>query len=179
MSRLLMLLAMAAMVVRIREDRQRLKAVNAQLAELLTGAEKLARTDPLTGLPNRRAFLERLSEELMRARRNAAPVCIAYLDVDNFKHLNDQRGHLEGDEFLRHIAAAIKDTVRATDVAARLGGDEFPCSSPTPSASPSSRWRTALWRGCGRSASAIRGSTSAPRWAWRGSTLLRRARSGS
>jgi diguanylate cyclase (GGDEF)-like protein len=125
MSRLIMLIAMAAMVVRIREDRQRLKAVNAQLAGLLTGAEKLARTDPLTGMPNRRAFLERLSDELLRARRNDTPVCIAYLDVDNFKHLNDQRGHLEGDEFLRHIAAAIKDTVRATDVAARLGGDEF------------------------------------------------------
>jgi diguanylate cyclase (GGDEF)-like protein len=125
MSRLVMLLAMAAMVVRIREDRRRLKDVNAQLAELLTGAEKLARTDPLTGLPNRRAFLERLSDELARARRNAAPVCIAYLDVDNFKHLNDQRGHAEGDEFLRHIAHAIKDTVRATDVATRLGGDEF------------------------------------------------------
>lgn len=125
LSRLVMLLAMAAMVVRIREDRRRLKDVNAQLAELLTGAEKLARTDPLTGLPNRRAFLERLTDELTRARRNAAPVCIAYLDVDNFKRLNDHRGHLEGDEFLRRIAAAIKDTVRAADVAARLGGDEF------------------------------------------------------
>ena len=125
MSRLLMLVAMAAMVVRIREDRKRLKDVNARLAELLTGAEKLARTDPLTGLPNRRAFLERLGDELARAKRNVTPVCIAYLDVDNFKHLNDQRGHAEGDEFLKHIALAIKDTVRASDVAARLGGDEF------------------------------------------------------
>jgi diguanylate cyclase (GGDEF)-like protein len=125
MSRLVMLLAMAAMVVRIREDRRRLKNFNAQLADLLTGAEKLARTDPLTGLPNRRAFLERISDELARARRNAAPVCIAYLDVDNFKTLNDHRGHLEGDEFLRHIANAIRETVRTTDVAARLGGDEF------------------------------------------------------
>jgi len=125
MSRLVMLIAMAAMVVRIREDRRRLKDVNERLATLLTGAEKLARTDPLTGLPNRRAFLERLSDELLRARRNESPVCIAYLDVDNFKNLNDKRGHVEGDEFLRHIAQAIKDTVRQTDVAARLGGDEF------------------------------------------------------
>jgi len=125
MSRLVMLIAMAAMVVRIREDRQRLKQMNARLTELLTGAEKLARTDPLTGLPNRRAFLERLAEELLRSRRNAAPVCIAYLDVDNFKRLNDARGHVEGDEFLKHAAHAIKDTVRETDVAARLGGDEF------------------------------------------------------
>ena len=50
---------------------------------------------------------------------------IAYLDVDNFKNLNDERGHPEGDEFLKHISHAIKDTVRASDVAARLGGDEF------------------------------------------------------
>ena len=125
MSRLVMLLAMAAMVVRIREDRRRLREVNAQLAEMLTGAEKLARTDPLTTLPNRRAFLERVGDELHRVRRNGAPICLAYLDIDNFKQLNDQRGHLEGDEFLRHLAAAIKDTVRETDVAARLGGDEF------------------------------------------------------
>ncbi len=125
MTRLLMLVAMAAMVVRIREDRRRLQIVNARLAELLDGAQKLARTDPLTGLPNRRAFLERLSEELARARRADEPVCIAYIDVDNFKKLNDKRGHVEGDEFLRRIAHAIKDTVRAGDVAARLGGDEF------------------------------------------------------
>lgn len=125
MSRLVMLVAMAAMVVRIREDRRRLRDINARLADLLSGAEKLARTDPLTGLPNRRAFLERLGDELNRAQRNGAPVCIAYLDVDNFKRLNDQRGHVEGDEFLRRIAAAVKETVRASDVAARLGGDEF------------------------------------------------------
>ena len=125
MSRLVMLIGMAAMVVRIREDRKRLKDVNARLAELLTGAEKLARTDPLTGLPNRRAFLERLGDEMARARRSHSPVCIAYLDVDNFKHLNDRRGHAEGDQFLRQIAHAIRETVRAGDVAARLGGDEF------------------------------------------------------
>jgi diguanylate cyclase (GGDEF)-like protein len=125
LSRLVMLVVMAGMVVRIREDRNRLKDVNAKLADLLSGAEKLARTDPLTGLPNRRAFTERLADELTRAKRSGGPVCIAYLDVDNFKTLNDREGHPEGDEFLRRIAQAIKDTVRATDVAARLGGDEF------------------------------------------------------
>jgi diguanylate cyclase (GGDEF)-like protein len=125
LSRLVMLVVMAGMVVRIREDRKRLKDVNAKLADLLSGAEKLARTDPLTALPNRRAFTERLAEELTRAKRSGGPVCIAYLDVDNFKTLNDREGHPEGDEFLRRIAMAIKDTVRATDVAARLGGDEF------------------------------------------------------
>ncbi len=125
MSRLVMLLAMSLMVVRIREDRRRLKQVNRRLAELLDGAEKLARTDPLTALPNRRAFLERLSDELARAQRARAPICIAYLDIDNFKRLNDKKGHVEGDEFLKKVAAAIKETIRHGDVAARLGGDEF------------------------------------------------------
>jgi diguanylate cyclase (GGDEF)-like protein len=125
MSRLVMLVAMAAMVVRIRDDRRRLKEMNARLSELLHGAEKLARTDALTGLPNRRAFIERLSAELAHAKRNAAPVCIAYLDIDNFKRLNDERGHVEGDQFLKRIAQAIRDTIRGSDVAARLGGDEF------------------------------------------------------
>ena len=125
MSRLLMLVAMAAMVVRIREDRRRLQVMNLRLADLLQGAEKLARTDPLTGLPNRRAFTERLGAELAHARRGKAPVCIAYIDVDNFKSINDEKGHAEGDEFLKNVAGAIRDTVRASDVAARIGGDEF------------------------------------------------------
>jgi diguanylate cyclase (GGDEF)-like protein len=125
LSRLAMLVAMAAMVVRIREDRRRLKDMNARLAKLLDAEEKLARTDPLTGLPNRRAFLERLSDELARARRNRQPICIAYIDIDNFKRINDEKGHVEGDEFLRQVAEAIRETVRASDVAARLGGDEF------------------------------------------------------
>jgi diguanylate cyclase len=125
MSRLVMLVAMAAMVVRIREDRRRLKEMNARLSDLLHGAEKLARTDALTGLPNRRAFIERLSAELAHAKRNRSPVCIAYLDMDNFKRLNDERGHVEGDQFLKKVAEAIRETVRASDVAARLGGDEF------------------------------------------------------
>jgi diguanylate cyclase (GGDEF)-like protein len=124
-TRLIMLVAMAWMVVRIRTDRRRLSEVNARLGELLSGAQHQARTDALTGLPNRRAFLERISDELARARRASAPVCIAYLDVDNFKRLNDQRGHSAGDEFLRDAAQAIRETVRTSDVAARLGGDEF------------------------------------------------------
>lgn len=124
-TRLLMLLAMGSMVARIRADRQRLQAANRRLAELLDGAERLARTDPLTGLPNRRAFLERLADEVARSRRSRRAICVAYLDVDNFKRLNDRKGHAEGDEFLKLVAHAIRDTIRSSDVAARLGGDEF------------------------------------------------------
>jgi diguanylate cyclase (GGDEF)-like protein len=124
-TRFVMLTAMAAMVVRIRADRRALKTANAKLGELLSGAEQLARTDPLTGLPNRRAFLERVSDELARGRRTRRPVSVAYLDLDNFKRLNDKLGHPEGDQFLRDVADAIRETVRSSDVAARLGGDEF------------------------------------------------------
>src|SRR4051812_48003051 len=125
MAPLAMLVVMGVMVARTRKDGRRLKQANARLGELLDGAQRLAREDPLTGLPNRRAFLERLAEELSRARRSGDPVCIAYLDVDNFKNLNDKRGHTEGNEFLRRIARAIRETVRNADAAARLGGDEF------------------------------------------------------
>ena len=124
-SRLVMLIAMGLMVVRIRADRERLQAANAKLAELLDGARLQARTDSLTGLPNRREFLERLTEELARSKRSGDAICVAYLDIDNFKRLNDQEGHAAGDEFLEQVARAIRETVRASDVAARLGGDEF------------------------------------------------------
>ena len=124
-SRLVMLIAMGLMVVRIRADRARLQAANRRLADLLDGAERLARTDPLTGLPNRRAFLERLTDELARSKRSGGAICVAYLDIDNFKRLNDRDGHADGDQFLKDVGHAIRDTVRSTDVAARLGGDEF------------------------------------------------------
>ena len=124
-SRFVMLLAMAAMTVRIRGDQHRLRAINRRLAELLGSAERLARTDALTGLANARAFTERLRQELARAQRDHTPLCLAYIDVDNFKRVNDAHGHAAGDELLRNIAQAIRETVRASDVAARIGGDEF------------------------------------------------------
>ncbi len=124
-SRLVMLLAMGAMLVRIRRDRLALQRANFQLERLLGQEEQLARTDALTGLANRRAFLERLGDELARTRRTRGALCLGYLDVDNFKSLNDQHGHGIGDEFLKLVAQAIRDTVRASDVPARLGGDEF------------------------------------------------------
>lgn len=124
-SRLVMLLALSAMLVRIRQDRSRLQEANARLAQLLDQEEHLARTDALTGLANRRAFLERLADELARAHRKSAPVCLGYLDIDNFKSLNDKLGHSIGDEFLGAVAKAIRVNVRAGDVPARLGGDEF------------------------------------------------------
>ena len=85
----------------------------------------LAATDGLTGLPNRWSWEESLQRELARARRLRRPLCIATIDLDQFKALNDAHGHTAGDLHLRELAAAWTGTIRANDVLARYGGDEF------------------------------------------------------
>jgi diguanylate cyclase (GGDEF)-like protein len=85
----------------------------------------LARTDFLTGVQNSRAFYERAGIELARARRYHRPVSIAYLDLDNFKELNDRLGHTVGDDALRVIGATMMQQIRVSDLIGRLGGDEF------------------------------------------------------
>ncbi len=86
---------------------------------------KLARTDPLTGLANRRLLFERLESEFARAQRYQRPFCLLYIDLDGFKAINDRFGHLFGDEILRGSALAMQATLRSTDLIARIGGDEF------------------------------------------------------
>jgi diguanylate cyclase (GGDEF)-like protein len=85
----------------------------------------LARTDPLTGAANGRTFYEMALRETERARRTQRPLTLAYLDLDNFKQLNDRLGHATGDEALRHVVQAIRHDLRDLDLLARLGGDEF------------------------------------------------------
>jgi diguanylate cyclase (GGDEF)-like protein len=85
----------------------------------------LAQTDPLTGLPNRRYFIELLTREFARARRYHRPLTLLYLDLDDFKELNDRHGHLFGDEILRGASRSLKAVLRSTDLLARIGGDEF------------------------------------------------------
>jgi diguanylate cyclase (GGDEF)-like protein len=84
-----------------------------------------ARSDPLTGLGNRRVWDERLALELERAKRTDSPFAIAVLDLDLFKHFNDSFGHLAGDELLQATSEAWKRALRPTDLVARLGGEEF------------------------------------------------------
>jgi len=95
------------------------------LRKHLANEEKLARIDSLTKVPNRLAFYEEANIEIIRARRYKHPLSIAYLDIDNFKEVNDEFGHHEGDRLLIMTAAIIKENLRATDTVARLGGDEF------------------------------------------------------
>lgn len=85
----------------------------------------LARTDGLTGIFNKREFEKRLKLELKRAARYSYPVCLIFIDLDNFKQVNDTLGHSEGDAQLKRIAGVISGVIRQTDLFARLGGDEF------------------------------------------------------
>ena len=86
---------------------------------------RLAWSDPLTHLPNRRTFDERIGEAFSSARRGSRSFAVLYLDVDHFKDINDTLGHAKGDLLLKEVAARLKATMRETDVAARFGGDEF------------------------------------------------------
>ena len=86
---------------------------------------KLAMGDELTGLPNRRALLQRLETELERARRHAQPLSVLMVDADHFKAINDTHGHAAGDQVLRHLAALLTKALRAGDWVGRLGGEEF------------------------------------------------------
>lgn len=90
----------------------------------------LALTDPLTGLRNRRAFDQRLADELERAVRYVQPLSLLLFDVDGLKAVNDRGGHHAGDVSLRAVAAALRQDARRTDLAARVGGDEFALIAP-------------------------------------------------
>jgi diguanylate cyclase (GGDEF)-like protein len=96
-----------------------------QLRKAFHAQELLARTDTLTGLANRRAFLDYMDVELNKVKRFEYVVSIIYIDVDDFKRVNDILGHEGGDRLLCVIAGIIQSNVRITDIAARLGGDEF------------------------------------------------------
>lgn len=87
--------------------------------------KEMARTDNLTGAYNSRAFYELAETEMKRARRYGRPFTMAYIDLDNFKLVNDSKGHAEGDQVLSVVARILRDNIRETDVVARLGGDEF------------------------------------------------------
>jgi diguanylate cyclase (GGDEF)-like protein len=96
-----------------------------QISRLVSRLEGLARTDPLTGVPNRRVWEEELPRELERARRMGTDLCVAMIDLDNFKAYNDRHGHQAGDPVLKEAASAWRAQVRSTDLLARSGGEEF------------------------------------------------------
>jgi diguanylate cyclase (GGDEF)-like protein/PAS domain S-box-containing protein len=104
--------------IRVFSDISVLKAQQRELAEQ-------ARHDSLTGLPNRRAFGERLHQAMARARRQTQALAVLYVDLDGFKAINDRYGHATGDALLVEVARRLSDSVRLTDCVCRLSGDEF------------------------------------------------------
>ena len=108
-----------------RQAEEALRAAHTQLNLVLQREKELARTDMLTGLANRRAFYEALQVERARATRYGRPMTLVYLDLDNFKRVNDTLGHAVGDELLACVADLLRRTLRASDTVGRLGGDEF------------------------------------------------------
>ncbi len=100
-----------------------LRRSQAQLAQLVI-------QDQLTNVLNARAFADRLSEELDRNRRYPRPLALLYMDLDNFKIINDTHGHQTGDAVLRLVADAMRSSVRHSDIVGRLGGDEFAVLMP-------------------------------------------------
>ncbi len=82
-------------------------------------------TDALTGVNNRRFFDQRLREEVERAERDNTPLCLLFIDIDNFKQVNDQYGHTAGDQVLHTTASLIRKQIRTVDIVARFGGEEF------------------------------------------------------
>jgi diguanylate cyclase (GGDEF)-like protein len=117
-SGLLMLVLATVLGISVRQLVSRVQALMGQLDEL-------ARTDDLTGLPNRRGWRELLDRELATARRTGRPLTVALFDIDHFKEYNDAHGHLAGDRLLLRASAVWQSSLRETDVLARWGGDEF------------------------------------------------------
>jgi diguanylate cyclase (GGDEF)-like protein len=96
-----------------------------ELRHLYNKEQKQARYDELSGLYNRRCFFKLSEQEIARASRYHHPLTLVYIDIDNFKTINDTQGHQEGDRVISAVGRVLKEKLRATDIAARLGGDEF------------------------------------------------------
>ncbi len=103
----------------------RIKQLQDELRDRMLELDRMASTDPLTGLYNRRFFFQRMEEELARANRTDNPLCLAFLDIDHFKQINDTHGHQAGDEILQQISQIMTHLLRRSDVLGRIGGEEF------------------------------------------------------
>ena len=119
-----------------REEAARERAAAQQLQDETAASLELAATDEMTGAWTRRFGLEQLTRELSRAHRTGARLVVVFVDVDGLKKINDDHGHLAGDELLTLISEVIRAHLRSYDTVVRYGGDEFVCAMPN-----LGRWR--------------------------------------
>ena len=119
------LAALARVAARARGRRDAIAVLEARVGELIQVEHSFARTDPLTSLCNRRAFIDALQQAEARSRRSGGALAVARLDVDGFRALNDTYSRADGDQLLRAIATSLSLTTRMGDLAARLENDEF------------------------------------------------------
>lgn len=123
-----------------RSHEEQIRALEAEISRLRQEVERLgayrelAYRDDLTGLRNRRYFVERLGQELARAARTRTPCSVLFLDLDDFKRINDELGHPTGDLVLRTLGRLLLHNQRTMDVACRVGGDELAVILPNTSA---------------------------------------------
>ncbi|WP_457445885.1 GGDEF domain-containing protein [Roseateles sp. P5_E4] len=120
-----MLPAVAVLTARLSRIRRRLSEQREELARALAQLQAIATRDELTGLPNRRQVQALMDQELLRSLRHPHDFCIALVDLDHFKRVNDEHGHAAGDAVLRAFAQGGQTAMRGTDVLARWGGEEF------------------------------------------------------
>lgn len=121
------------MLIELRVKRHELEAA-------LRDVERMALTDTLTGLANRRHLTSVLSDEVARGRRNGTPMSVALLDLDHFKQINDRFGHLGGDLVLVQMGKLLRDSVRDIDLAARFGGEELCVVLPNTNSNGALTW---------------------------------------
>jgi diguanylate cyclase (GGDEF)-like protein len=120
-----MLPAVGMLAGQLSRLRERLRQQKTELGDALARIQDLATRDDLTGLANRRHITAMLEQEHARCARSGQPFCVAVLDIDRFKRVNDAHGHAVGDEVLRWFAAAGRAELRDADLLARWGGEEF------------------------------------------------------
>ena len=111
--------------LRVAERTQALNQANADLREANRVLERLASSDSLTDLANRRRFFDHAGAEVLRARRYKHPLSLQMLDIDYFKAINDRFGHVAGDQVIKELADTLRANLRHNDLAARIGGEEF------------------------------------------------------
>ena len=118
-------LSNAQIILELQEAKNKIERLSHKLQESNNRLKALVYQDSLTGLFNYRRFQEELTRELARTKRYPLSLSLVMFDLDNFKQINDQFGHLAGDQVLANIAIAVKRTIRTHDILARIGGDEF------------------------------------------------------